>query len=498
MKKNASAGDMELMQGIMSAIRVARARYGVLEDSSGFVIEVGGSKVPVVNSNRFPSPACLSRSLVEGAIPEDQRPDELKLAKPADPVVAMTPRFKGMGYDTVLFHELIHSQQILRMWRRRGIDLSGMSHRDVVEGWRDRDIPMPKSQQVDEEYGSVHAEVHAYMMHVAYSAIRKAAGLIEGGVDPRDAEASAVSEASREAASMMKMLRGARATLADDVRFSAFMRGPAAEHGVDMAAARSKSRWRMGEEEWSLLTEKMGKRIEYLVRSMVRQMALRSNRRRDARIASSGRWTKVATPRTSNKASETENKMEHGWKKTASGGWEMGRLAQVEQQMAPQAAPVAGAADIESVASGLEFLPTRKKPLVYRHWSGDAESMPPMSYMVMDDGGTSETFVGGEKETSRGYASGDVMVSGPEGERYTMSPKKFSKNYEGELGGDVVVEQSPRMVAQYDGEDSVRFTASWGEEMVLHPEDYLVKEGEGQYYRIEKGIFKKTYGAPGS
>jgi hypothetical protein len=322
-KKHASAGDMELMQGIMSAIRVARARYGVLEDRSGFVIEVGGSKVPVVNSNRFASPACLSKSLVEGALPEKERPNELELAKPADPVVAMTPRFKGNGYDTVLFHELIHSQQILRMWRRRGIDLSGMSHRDVVEGWRDRDIPMPKSQQVDEEYGSVHAEVHAYMMHVAYSAIRKAAGRMEGGVDPRDAEESAVSEASREASSMMKMLRGARATLADDPRFSAFMRGPAAEHGVDMAAARSKSRWRMGDEEWSRLTEKMGKRIEHLVRSMVRQMALRSEKRKNARLASSGGCGKVAASLFSNNASEREDKMEYGWKKTASGGWEI-------------------------------------------------------------------------------------------------------------------------------------------------------------------------------
>jgi hypothetical protein len=63
------------------------------------------------------------------------------------------------------------------------------------------------------------------------------------------------------------------------------------------------------------------------------------------RRAGSDRWTKVAASRTSNKTSETENKMEYGWKKTASGGWEMGRFAQVAQQMAPQAAPMAAAAD---------------------------------------------------------------------------------------------------------------------------------------------------------
>lgn len=158
----------------------------------------------------------------------------------------------------------------------------------------------------------------------------------------------------------------------------------------------------------------------------------------------------------------------------------------------------AGAEDIGATASRLEFLPTRKKPLVYRHWDGHADEIPPMSYKVLHDSGVSVTFVGGEKETQRSHAAGDIMVCGPEGECYTMSPKKFAKNYDGEVGGDVVVEQSPRMVARYDGVDSVRFTAPWGEEMILNPGDYLVKEGEGQYYRIEGGVFRKTYGEPGS
>lgn len=158
----------------------------------------------------------------------------------------------------------------------------------------------------------------------------------------------------------------------------------------------------------------------------------------------------------------------------------------------------AGVEDIEATASRLEFLPTRKKPLVYRHWDGHADEMPPMSYKVLRDSGVSETFVGGEKETQRSHTADDIMVCGPEGECYTMNPKKFAKNYDGEVGGDVVVEQSPRMVARYDGVDAVRFTAPWGEEMLLNPGDYLVKEGEGQYYRIEGGVFRKTYGEPGS
>lgn len=280
-KKTASAGDEEMMRGIMSAIRVARATYGELEKRRGFLIDIGGGKVPVVNSMKFASPACLSRSLVEGAIPEGDRPRELGMVSPASPVVAMKPSFTGAGYDTILFHELVHSQQIVRMWRRRDIDTSGMSHQDVVEGWRDRDIPMPKSQHVDEEYGSVHAEIHAYMMHVAYAAIRKAAARMEGGVALQDAEERAVAEASSGASAMMQMLRGATATLADDPRFSAFMRGPAAEHGVGMSGARTKERWRMSDREWDDLNLRMGRRMEYLVRKMVRQLADRT-RRRDA------------------------------------------------------------------------------------------------------------------------------------------------------------------------------------------------------------------------
>jgi hypothetical protein len=34
--------------------------------------------------------------------------------------------------------------------------------------------------------------------------------------------------------------------------------------------------------------------------------------------------------------------------------------------------------------------------------------------------------------------------------------------------------------------------------MILKPGDYLVKEGEGQYYRIERGIFEDTYNKLGS
>ncbi len=158
----------------------------------------------------------------------------------------------------------------------------------------------------------------------------------------------------------------------------------------------------------------------------------------------------------------------------------------------------AESSDIDAIASRMNFLPTRKKPLSYKPWKGDTESMPPMTYKVMEEGGRTDTSIGGELETTRSHSAGDVMMCGPKGERYTMTVKKFMKNYDGRLGDDVVVEQTPRMVARYEGEQPVRFTASWGEEMILKPGDYLVKEGEGQYYRIERGIFEDTYNKLGS
>jgi hypothetical protein len=293
MRKNASKSDTELMRGIMAAIRVARAKYGNIESRRGFMVEVAGSKIPVVNSNRFPSAACLSRSLVEGTLPAQERPQELESVDPAAPVVAMRPNIHGAGYDTILFHELVHSQQIIRMWRRYNIDHSDKSHKDVVEGWRDRNLRVPKSPYVDEEYGSVHAEIHAYMMHTAYEAIRAAAARMNGGWDRERAERVAVHEAKGGAQQILTMLRSMQMTMPQDMRFINFMRRPAAEYGVDMDDMATKPGWRMGDEEWSKLNKRMDERMEFLVRSTVRDIAKRMERRELSAGLDPEEWTKV-------------------------------------------------------------------------------------------------------------------------------------------------------------------------------------------------------------
>jgi hypothetical protein len=89
-------------------------------------------------------------------------------------------------------------------------------------------------------------------------------------------------------------------------------------------------------------------------------------------------------------------------------------------------------------------------------------------------------------------------MSGPSRENYVVKAAKFPKLYQGTMGGPVIPEQGPRMVALYTGQQSVTFTAPWGESMVLKPGDYLVKDGDAGYYRIAKAEYEQTYNQPGS
>ena len=56
----------------------------------------------------------------------------------------------------------------------------------------------------------------------------------------------------------------------------------------------------------------------------------------------------------------------------------------------------------------------------------------------------------------------------------------------------VMVKPETRMVAKYYGEAG-EFTASWGELMKINPGDFVVREDNGKYYRIEESVFNDTY-----
>ena len=155
-------------------------------------------------------------------------------------------------------------------------------------------------------------------------------------------------------------------------------------------------------------------------------------------------------------------------------------------------------ADINSIAQGLEFLPTTKQPKQYRFVAqGRPGGMPPMTYTVSQQQQPVVTVTSDGKETQNVAAVNDIIMSGPSGENYVVKAAKFPKLYQGQPGQTVIPEQSPRQVAQYRGRDTVTFTAPWGESMVLKPGDYLVRDGDQGYYRIAQAEYRQTYNEPG-
>lgn len=154
--------------------------------------------------------------------------------------------------------------------------------------------------------------------------------------------------------------------------------------------------------------------------------------------------------------------------------------------------------DINSIAAKLQFLPATKLPKKYQFVDGgEPGQLPAMSYTVAQVETPVVTITSDGKETENVAAPGDIIVSGPSQENYVLKAAKFSKLYQGQIGQTVVPEQHPRMVAVYNGQQTVTFTAPWGESMVLKPGDYLVKDGDDGYYRIAKYEFEQTYNPPG-
>jgi len=162
----------------------------------------------------------------------------------------------------------------------------------------------------------------------------------------------------------------------------------------------------------------------------------------------------------------------------------------------------ANTVDINQLASQMKFLPTSKKILKY-NFIPAGQRMTPMSYRLSDQDGEliktiTSTDTADKPETKNVALKGDVVMSGPSGETYVVKGAKFGKLYDGNIGGIVYPEQSPRMVAAYTGQQVVNFTAPWGESMILKPGDYLVKDGDAGYYRVAKAEYEQTYNQPGS
>ena len=145
---------------------------------------------------------------------------------------------------------------------------------------------------------------------------------------------------------------------------------------------------------------------------------------------------------------------------------------------------------------GLRYHPVKKLRRKYSLWQGlstssDLGKMPKMTWAVAPIQMQVVTYTQDGKETENTAAAQDIVMSGPSGERYVVRAAKFPKLYTRQ-GDTVTPDQTPKQVALYTLPQTIVFKAPWGEDMILKPGDYVVKDGDG-YYRIAKKEFELTY-----
>ena len=179
-----------------------------------------------------------------------------------------------------------------------------------------------------------------------------------------------------------------------------------------------------------------------------------------------------------------------------------GKTSTTSYTLDPLARNPATPKTINSALSSSEFKPVTKKALPYKQHGEVATSsalkdMAPMTFATATSEMRVVTVTADGKETENTAMPGDIIMSGPSAEKYVVKATKFAKLYTKQDDDTVVPEQSPRQVTQYKGEDEITFTAPWGEDMVLKPGDYVVKDGDG-YYRIAKKEYETMYNLPGA
>lgn len=143
---------------------------------------------------------------------------------------------------------------------------------------------------------------------------------------------------------------------------------------------------------------------------------------------------------------------------------------------------------IKELVQYLIFETVIKKPqeTIYRIYEKDT----PMTLV---------TKVNGIIETTHNIQRGDVILTGPNKEKWGMSFKEFLKRYDikdGKAYPRPIVRKaacvSKELFTSLKLPNPYSFEAPWKETMYLKPGDYLIKDKKG-YYRVEKRIFHQTY-----
>ena len=109
-----------------------------------------------------------------------------------------------------------------------------------------------------------------------------------------------------------------------------------------------------------------------------------------------------------------------------------------------------------------------------------------------------ETIIDGEVETTKAIVPGDIIITGPKNEEYSINQKKFFTLYEAinpieDLLSNNDYISKPVLVKAVQCKEPFDFIAPWGEKMICNIGDYFVYRADDDAYRIEKEVFEKTY-----
>ena len=89
------------------------------------------------------------------------------------------------------------------------------------------------------------------------------------------------------------------------------------------------------------------------------------------------------------------------------------------------------------------------------------------------------------------YTVGHKSITGPKGEKYPVSPIKFSAYYDDNGDGTATPKKIMKVARLADHDGVVK--ASWGNLEYTKGNDYIVKHGPGDYGVVKTDIFAKTY-----
>ena len=110
----------------------------------------------------------------------------------------------------------------------------------------------------------------------------------------------------------------------------------------------------------------------------------------------------------------------------------------------------------------------------------------PIKYEVANEPGTVNTLEGPVR-----YDTGHIIITGPKGEQYPVTPEKFSSFYDVSGDGEATPKKILK-VAKMADHDGLLHT-SWGDLEYTKGNDYIVRHGPGDYGAVKKDIFHQTY-----